>query len=112
MLTRKQKIARLLDSASGGERAAAQAALERLSVAPPVAGSPEWCAAMIDHKRIVTECALHVDDPSLSKEDVATIRRWSRFMGKPWEDGAEDLLRIHRQLTREKQEQCLLASLT
>jgi len=112
MLSRKQKIARLLDSSSEGERAAAQAALARLTVTPPAAGSPEWCAAMIEHKRIVSECAVRIDDPGLSAADVATIRRWTRFMGKPWEDGAEDLMRIHRQLTRQDQGQCLLLSQT
>ena len=112
MDTRRQKIARLLDSPSEGERAAAQEALERLTVAPPVAGSPEWCAAMIEHKRIVSECAVRISDPGLSAADVTTIRRWARFMGKPWEDGAEDLHRIHRQLTKKDQEQCLLPSPT
>ena len=27
---------------------------------------------MVAHKRIVSECALHIGDPSLSKEDVLT----------------------------------------
>jgi hypothetical protein len=112
MLTQRQKIARLLDSPHEGEREAAQAALDRLIVTPPAAGSPEWCAAMIEHKRIVSECAVRIDDPGLSKADVTTIRRWARFMGKPWEDGAEDLHRIHRQLTKKDQEQCLLPSPT
>ena len=67
---------------------------------------------MVAHKRIVSECALHIGDPSLSKEDVLTGRRWARFIGKPWEDGAEDLHRIHRQLTTQEQEQCLLPSPT
>ena len=112
MDTRRQKIARLLDSTSEGERAAAQQALERLTVAVPAAGTPEWCAAMIEHKKIVLDCAVRIDDPDLSKADVTTIRRWARFMGKPWEDGAEDLHRIHRQLMKKDQEQCLLPSPT
>ena len=90
MQTRRQKIAGLLESSSEGERAAAQAALDRLTVTPPVPGSPEWVAAMIEHKRIVSECAVRIDDPGLSKADVTTIRRWTRFVGRPWEDGAEE----------------------
>ena len=112
MLTRRQKIARLLDSPSEGERAAAREALDRLTVTPPAPGSPEWTAAMIEHKRIVSECAVRIDDPGLSKADVTTIRRWARFMGRPWEDGAEDLHRIHRQLMKQDQEQCMLPSPT
>ena len=112
MLTRKQKIARLLESTSGGEREAAAAALDRLTVDPPSPGSPEWIAAMIEHKKIVSECAARIADPELSAEDVVTIRRWARFTGRPWEDGAEDLHRIHRQLMREERELCLLPSPT
>lgn len=112
MLTRRQKIAKLLDSANEGERAAAQAALERTEVAPPVPGSPEWCAAMIEHKNVVSECAVRIDTPGLTAAETATIRRWARFVGRPWEDGAEELRRIHQQLTREDQEQCLLPSMT
>lgn len=109
MLTRRQKIARLLDSSSDGERAAAQAALDRLTVAPPPPpGSPEWAAAMIEHKRMVEECAVRISDPGLSAPDVAAIRRWGRYLGRPWEDGAEDLRRIHRQLMKTENEQCPL----
>lgn len=106
MLTRKQKIARLLDSSSDGERAAAQAALDRLTVDPPAPGSPEWCKAMIEHKRMVSECAARISDPDLSTADVTTIRRWTRFVGKPWEDGAEELRRIHRQLMSKTGTEC------
>jgi hypothetical protein len=109
MQTRRQKIAGLLNSSSEGERAAAQAALDRLEVTPPPPGSPEWCAAMIDHKRMVSECAVRIDDPRLSTADVSTIRRWTRFVGKPWEDGAEELRRIHQLLTKEE-ERCLALS--
>jgi hypothetical protein len=112
MLTRRQKIAQLLDSPNEGERAAAQAALERTEAPPPAPGSPEWREAMIEHGRMVSECAVRIDDPGLTPAEVATIRRWARFIGRPWEDGAEELRRIHRQLTREDQEQCLLASPT
>lgn len=113
MLTRQEKIARLLESSSNeGERAAAQAALERLTVAAPAPGSREWCAAMIDHKRIVSECAVRISDPGLSSADITTIRRWSRFVGRPWEPGADELRRIHRQLTKQEQELCLLPSPT
>ncbi|MBR1173698.1 hypothetical protein JQ617_07000 [Bradyrhizobium sp. KB893862 SZCCT0404] len=112
MLTQRQKIAKLLDSPFEGERAAAQAALERTEAAPPPPGSPEWCAAMIEHKDMVTECAVRIDTPGLTADEVATIRRWARFVGKPWEDGAEELRRIHRQLMTEEQEQCLLPSMT
>lgn len=108
MQTRRQKIAKLLDSPNEGERLAAQAALERTEITPPALGSPEWCTAMIEHKNMVSECAVRIDDPGLSPAEVATIRRWARFTGKPWEDGAEDLRRIHQQLTREDQNQCLL----
>lgn len=112
MLTRKQKIAKLLDSPNEGERAAAQAALERLDVPPPVRGSPEWRAAMIEHKNMVTECAVRIDTPGLSADEIATIRRWARFIGYPWEDGAEELRRIHQRLVTKEIEQCLLASPT
>lgn len=112
MLTRRQKIAQLLDSSNEGERAAAQAALERTTVEPPAPGSPEWTAAMIEHKRIVSECAVRIDRPGLSAAEIATIRRWARFVGRPWEDGADDLRRIHSRLTTEDQEQCLLPSPT
>lgn len=112
MLTQRQKIARLLDSPIEGEREAAQAALDRLTVTPPAPGSIEWNAAMIEHKRIVSECAIRIDDSGLSPAEITTIRRWSRFIGRPWEDGAEELRRIHRQLTKEDQEQCLLPSPT
>ncbi len=112
MLTRRQKIARLLDSPNEGERLAAQAALERSVVTPPAPGSEEWCAAMIEHKRIVSECATRISDPGLSAADVTTIRRWSRFVGKPWEEGAENLHRIHRQLMQKEESQCLLSSPT
>jgi hypothetical protein len=108
MLTRRQKIAKLLDSSSEGERVAAQAALDRLTVTPPPPGSPEWCRAMTDHKRMVEECAVRISGPGLSTADIATIRRWTRFVGRPWEDGAEELRRIHRQLTKQENEQCLL----
>ena len=107
MLTQRQKIARLLDSPIEGERAAAQEALDRLTVTPPSPGSPEWIKAMIEHKRIISECAVRIDDPGLSTADVTTIRRWTRFVGRPWEDGAEELHRIHRQLMRQEQERCL-----
>jgi hypothetical protein len=112
MLTRKQKIAKLLNSPNEGERRAAQAALERLDVPPPVAGSPEWRAAMIEHKNIVTECAVRIDTPGLSADEIATIRRWARFVGYPWEDGAEELRRIYNRLMTEEIEQCLLPSPT
>lgn len=112
MQTRRQKIAGLLDSPNEGERAAAQAALERLEVIPPAPGSREWCEAMIEHKRIVEQCAARITDPGLSTADITTIRRWTRFVGRPWEDGAEDLRRIHRQLMKQESEQCLLASPT
>jgi hypothetical protein len=112
MLTRKEKIAKLLDSPNEGERAAAQAALERTYIAPPVPGSPEWRAAMIEHKNIVSECAVRIGTPGLSADEIATIRRWARFIGKPWEDGAEELRRIYRRLMTEEVEQCLLASPT
>lgn len=113
MLTRRQKIERLREGASSeGERAAAQAALDRLFIAPPAPGSPEWNKAMIEHQRIVSECAIRINDTALSASEVATVRRWARFMGRPWEDGAEELRRIHRQLTKEDQEQCLLPSPT
>lgn len=112
MLTRRQKIAKLLESPNEGERLAAQAALERTEAAPPAPGSPEWCAAMIEHKNIVSECAVRIDTPGLTADEVATIRRWARFIGKPWEDGAEELRRIHQRLNREDQEQCLLTSMT
>lgn len=108
MLTRRQKIAKRLESPFEGERLAAQAALERTDIAPPPPGSPEWRTAMIAHQRMVSECAVRIGDPGLSPAEVATIRRWARFTGKPWEDGAEDLRRIHQQLTREEQDQCLL----
>jgi hypothetical protein len=112
MLTRKEKIAKLLESPNEGERKAAQAALERLDVPRPVTGSPEWCAAMIDHRNMVTECAVRIDTPGLSADEIATIRRWARFTGYPWEDGAEELRRIYRRLMTEEVEQCLLASPT
>lgn len=112
MQTLRQKIERLRDSPIEGERAAAQAALDRLTVTPPPAGSPEWREAMIEHGRIVSDCAVRVGDPGLTPAEVTTIRRWARFMGRPWEDGAEELRRIHRQLMREEQEQCLLPSPT
>lgn len=112
MQTRRQKIAGLLNSSNEGERAAAQAALDRLTVTPPAPGSPEWCEAMIEHKRIVSECAIRISDPGLSPAEITTIRRWARFIGRPWEDGAEELHRIHRQLMKQDQEQCLLPSPT
>jgi len=112
MLTRKEKIAKLLESPNEGERAAAMAALERLDVPRPVTGSPEWCEAMIEHRNMVTECAVRIDTPGLSADEIATIRRWARFTGYPWEDGAEELRRIYRRLMTEDQEQCLLPSMT
>ena len=112
MLTQKQKIARMIDSPIEGEREAAQAALDRLVVTPPAPGSPEWSAAMIEHQRMVSECAIRINEPGLSPAEITTIRRWTRFIGRPWEDGAEELRRIHRQLMTQDQEQCLLPSLT
>lgn len=108
MLSRRQKIERLLESSSEGERAAARAALERTTMEPPAPGSPAWSAAMIKHRKMVEECATRIGDPCLSVPEVATIRRWARFTGRPWENGAEELRRIHQMLTRKDQEQCLL----
>ena len=96
----------ILDSANDGERVAAQAALERLTVTPPAPGSPEWRDAMIEHKRIISECAARINDPSLNTADIATIRRWTRFVGRPWEDGAEELHRIHRLVTNKESKEC------
>jgi hypothetical protein len=107
MLTRQDKIKRLLESSNEGERAAAQAALERLTVTPPVTGSPEWREAMIDHQRMVSECSVRISDPGLTPSEVVTIRRWNRYVGRPWENGAAELRRIHRKLVPQDQEQCL-----
>lgn len=112
MDTRRQKITRLLDSPNEGERAAAQEALDRLVVTPPAPGSKEWAAAMIEHKRIVSECAVRLSNPGLDAAEIATVRRWARFGGKPWEDGAEELRRIHQQLMKQEHSQCLLPSPT
>lgn len=94
--------ARLLDSPIEGEREAAQAALDRLVVTPPAPGSPQWIAAMIEHQRMVSECAIRINDAGLTPAEITTIRRWTRFIGRPWEDGAEELRRIHRQLMNEE----------
>jgi len=107
MLTKRDRIVRLLDSPFEGERAAAQAALERLTVTPPAAGSPEWCKAMRDHQQMVSECTVRISDPGLSPAEVLTIRRWSRYVGRPWENGAEELRRIYRKLSNQEQEQAV-----
>lgn len=107
MLTRTDKIARLLDSPHKGEREAAREALKRVTITAPAQGSPEWCSAMIEHHRMVQECAVRISEPSLTAAEVVTIRNWSRFIGRPWEKGADELRRIHRKLTEQAQDQCL-----
>lgn len=98
MASRRDKIARLLDSPIAGERAAAEAALGRLRVAKPIPGSPEWRAAMIEHQVMVQACAVRLGDPSLTPAEVNLLRRWMRYTGTPWEPGAEDLRRLHSRL--------------
>src|SRR5262249_11221600 len=96
MLSRKAKIRALLDSSLEGERQAAAAALERTTVAVPPPGTPEFDRQMIAWAKLVDECRAHLGDPRLTPEETATLRRWTRSIGYPWEDAADQLRAIHR----------------
>lgn len=98
MRTKREKIKGMLASSNPGERAAAQAALERTDTVAPVPGSPDWQSAMIDHSRMVQECVAQITDPELTSDEVLTIRRFGKYLGRPWENGTEELRRIHKKL--------------
>lgn len=97
-MMRRDKIRQLLDSPIAGERQAAAAALRRTEIVRPQPGSAEWCKAMIAHRRMVDDVSMHLGHPSLTRAEAITIRRWVRAIGNPWEDGAEELRRLHRKL--------------
>jgi len=96
----KAKIEALAAGATTeGERAAAEAALERIKPGPPPPpGSVEWRAACLKHQRIIAECLARLGNPSLTPAEVRIVRNFGRYVGYPWESGAVDLRRIHAKL--------------
>lgn len=115
MTTRAEKLSALArdKGATEAERKRAQEALERLRASgavedsrpdyswptpPPLHGSAEWFAAQRDHQAIIAQCISRLGDPSLTPDEVLTVRNWARYLGFPWAMGADELRRIHHKL--------------
>ena len=104
---RRDKIRRLAaETTVPGERQAALNALERLGPTPPkpAYGSPPYVEAMTRHKDVVDYCSVHRDLATLTREELKTIRNWTKYIGDPWEPGAAELMRIHRKIKAARDE--------
>jgi len=98
MTSRRDKIEALLSSPNEGERAAAQAALGRVSESRPKKGSPEWREAVRAWNGKIDFCLARLGLPGLSRQEARSIRNLAKNRGTPWSRGAENLLPIHRKL--------------
>lgn len=96
---KRHKLAALAErGATEGERQAAAAALSRM--APPTPGTPEWRQEMLAHQKMVQSCAGWLGDPCLTSNEVRVLRNWIRYIGSPWDRGAEEFQAIHDKLAK------------
>lgn len=93
---RVRKVRALLDSPNAGERAAAQAALDRMP--QPDKGTPEYFAALREWHNRVAFCQGRLGELDRA-EDITLVRKLARYGGNPWDNRyAGDLVRIHDRL--------------
>ncbi|TGP33330.1 MULTISPECIES: hypothetical protein [unclassified Mesorhizobium] len=102
MTTKAEKLAALARDAGAteSERQRAQEALDRLRAAsaPPTPGSAEWRKEMLRHQHMVAQAAPLLGNPALTAAEAKILRNWIRGIGTPWDQGAEEFVRIHRKL--------------
>lgn len=105
MTSRREKIEALLESPNQGERAAAQAALERLVEAIPKPGTPEYFAQKLAWNKDIDWAVSRLGMEGLSSEDVRTIRNFAKYRGAPWSRGADAFKAVFSKLRKLEAEQ-------
>lgn len=101
MKSRREKVAALLDSPNEGERHAAEAALDRMPAeAIPARGSVEWFDARREFLAKIDFCLARLGNPSLTPQEVRTVRMLARHRPSPWDRGADGLPPIYEKLKK------------